>query len=275
MQVSPAGTAVRADVVVLLDVPAPWPKPIADQARLVAPMAVVAAADTPTRLFATMPVDERIRLIVFRNEAGVGVRSTYLVTDDTAIPDAIRATIEGRAPRGALLVEEPAPRPSLLVCAQGTHDVCCGSDGTRLSSEVERALSGVDVYRISHTGGHRFAPTAMTMPDGRMWAWLDVDDVRRIFEAAGDHVDLARRCRGWWGADAGAPQAAEVAVFTRHGWDAMPRGVSGHGSAYAVHLRDRTVEVRVDEARTVPTIACRAPGGLPAKQGVEYRAEIV
>lgn len=275
MELAPAGTAIHADVVLLLDVPAPWPKPITSHPRLSGIVDDVAVASPRTRLFASMPADDRTRLTVFRNEAGRGVRATYVITNEEATADAVFAAIAGAETPGMELVEEPAFRPSLLVCTQGTHDICCGSDGVRLSGDVARNLPDVDVYRISHTGGHRFAPTAMSMPDGRMWAWLDLDDVRNIFETRGDHADLARRCRGWWGAAPGAPQAAEIEVFRRLGWEASPRSVEGDTSPYTVRLEDRSIRVRVEEARAVPTIACRAPGGRPFKESVEFRSAIL
>ncbi len=238
-------------------------------------MDLVGGAAVASRLLASLPVDDRIRLTVFRRRAGLGVRSTYLIESEAAIPEALEAASSRRATSAMTLVEEPAVRPSVLVCTQGTHDICCGSDGVRLSGDLARTLPAVDVYRVSHTGGHRFAPTAMTMPDGRMWAWLDVDDIARIFDRSGDHTDLAQRCRGWWGADPGAPQAAEVAVFERLGWAARPTGVSGESSPYVVDLADRSVQVRVEAARTVPTIACRSRGGVPAKRATEYAARVI
>lgn len=238
-------------------------------------MDLVARADVATRLLASMPVDDRIRLTVFRRRAALGVRSTYVVESEAAIPDAIEAVASLRETAVAMLAEEPAPRASLLVCTQGSHDICCGSDGVRLSGDVGRNLPGVDVYRVSHTGGHRFAPTAMTMPDGRMWAWLDVADVAQIFDRSGEHRELARRCRGWWGAEQGAQQVAEVAAFERFGWAALPSAVEGESSPYVVELPDRSMEVGVDLARTVPTISCRSAGGLPAKQATEYVGRIL
>lgn len=273
---APAGTAVRADQLLLLDVPAPWPRPIRDHPRLTGLMDAVGEAAIPSRLFASLPVEDRIRLTVFRNVGGQGLRSTYELADVRAIPDAVAAAVEGGESSGMTLVEPAAVRPSVLVCTQGTHDICCGSDGVRLAMDVERQVPGADVFRVSHTGGHRFAPTAMTFPDGRMWAWLDADDVEAIVTGTGDHADLAVRCRGWWGAERGAQQAAEVALFAARGWgtDAIDRGVRGDAPVVKIALGAETVEVDVEPSRTVPTIACRTAGGLPTKQATEFIARL-
>lgn len=274
-RISPAGTAIRADRILLLDVPGPWPKPIRDHPRLLGMMDVAGSAPVTTRLLASLPVDDRIRLTVFTRRADLGLRSTYVIDSEAAIPDAIAAACGETTTAAMRLVEPSAIRRSVLVCTQGTHDICCGSDGVRLSGDIERNVPGVDVYRISHTGGHRFAPTALTMPDGRMWAWLTVDDIRQVFDRSGEHRDLARRCRGWWGAEQGAQQAAEVAVFERFGWTARPTGVSGDSSPHVVQLADRALEVGVEAIRTVPTISCRSPGGVPAKEATEYAATTI
>ena len=272
--ISPAGTAIRADQLLLLDTPLPWPKLIRDHPRLVGMMDVAGAVSAPTRLLACRPVDDRIRLTVFRNVQGVGVRSTYLVPDDSAIPEAIASVACGDAGAFAELVEAPDVRASLLVCTQGTHDVCCGTDGVRFAAKAEQQLNGVDVYRVSHTGGHRFAPTAMTFPDGRMWAWLTTADIERIIARRGDHADLAMRCRGWWGADKGPQQVAELAVFTEKGWahDASPRSIEDHNGTITITTPEHRYTIEVETWRTVPTISCRQSGGRPTKDATEYRA---
>jgi hypothetical protein len=271
---SPAGTALYADQLLLLDVPAPWPKPIRDHPRLVGMMDVVGDLAVPTRLLGATPIDDRIRLTVFRNVNGIGMRSTHVIDGDDAIPQAIAAVAVGEETSRAVRIEEPAIRKSLLVCTQGSHDVCCGSDGVRLAAEVERRMPDIDVYRVSHTGGHRFAPTAMTFPDGRMWAWLDLADVERIMERHGDHEDLADRCRGWWGAKRGPQQTAEVALFAATGWslDSTDRSVEADGSRVVVTADGRRTPFEVTAVRTVPTISCRIAGGLPTKDATEYEA---
>ena len=122
----------------------------------------------------------------------------------------------------------------------------------------------------------------MTFPDGRMWAGLDLADVETLFDAGRELGALADRCRGWWGADKGHGQVAERAVLGLVGreLDQMDRtvtvepvvdaGIEGGVCRCTVTAGDRSWVVEVGVGREVPTIACRQPGGLPAKTGLEY-----
>ena len=85
------------------------------------------------------------------------------------------------------------------------------------------------------------------------------------------------RDRGWTGTD-GVGQVAERAVLTMlDDWavDDLARSVetqpNGDGWLATVDVAGRRFEVEVERGRAVPTIACRADGGLPAKPGTEYR----
>jgi hypothetical protein len=296
--VDPGGTAIRADRIVLVGVPAPWPKPALDHARLSGLRAELASSLVPTRLLATAPSDDApdgagtgagIEVTVFDRVGPSARQRRFLVEGEADLvalgralarsrPEASPGTSPGdttsaRGPVDDLL---PAPR-AILICTQGSHDVCCGSEGARLAADLD-AVDDLDVYRVSHTGGHRFAPTAMTLPDGRMWAGLDPDRVAHILAATGDVVELAALCRGWWGAEVGPAQVAERAVFAAEGWalDQVERRVTVDGEwdggsiGCTVVTGEASWEVRVAEGRTVPTIACRQPGGQPAKLGPEY-----
>ena len=76
----------------------------------------------------------------------------------------------------------------------------------------------------------------------------------------------------------GPAQVAERAVFAAQGWgfDQARRQVTtddesnGGPIGFTIVTEEATWEVRVAEGRAVPTIACRQPGGLPAKPGREY-----
>jgi hypothetical protein len=97
---------------------------------------------------------------------------------DTATGDA--ATGDAAAGRTAAPVD-PSPEAvvDVLVCTHGRRDRCCGSMGTELALELvadpDRLGPLARARRTSHTGGHRFAPTAMVLPDGTGWAFADMD----------------------------------------------------------------------------------------------------
>lgn len=288
--VDPGGTAIRADRVILIETPLPWPKPVFGHALLAEIHPILKESVLPTRILAAVPPADAESngespyptVISFdRHDDGVIERRFNVRTPEqlVGLAQALAAndleTIDVMADRSG-----PLGDAVLLVCTQGSHDVCCGSEGARFAAEAE-AIAGLAVYRVSHTGGHRFAPTAMTLPDGRMWADLDLDLLRQVLSRTGDTADVIDRCRGWWGADTGPAQMAERAVFALTGWDfddtvrslTMPSDEAERADGTVqctVAAEERAWRVDVGVGRTVPTIACREPGGLPAKPSTEY-----
>lgn len=298
----PAGTAIRADRLVLVTTPMPWPKPATAHPWLAPLAAALEAApdDAPrTRLLAVAPggaprsaqtaASNRVEVRVYERVVTGEVQQH---SGTVAVDELDALAIELVNGNGPLLTSDEV-QPVLLVCTQGSHDVCCGSLGTSLVAELEDTASDwgqpthrgqMEILRASHVGGHKFAPTALSLPDGRMWAYLDEALTREIM----DHptpipsAALAERNRGWWGAEAGPAQVAEAAVFASQGWeiDNQKRSVSvipaeataSPTPAYlcTVHAGSHQWEVDVVVSRYVPTVSCRVLGGQPAKVAAEY-----
>lgn len=274
----PGGTAIAADVLLVVEVPPPWPKPIADHEALAGLPTTAVTPRGAVRILAAVPgADGSLRLRRF-DRTPHDVYLTDVALDGPAdIARALRRELRtGVIPaRATRLVS-----PTVLVCAQGTHDVCCGIEGTRLALELAEAAPTTEVIRVSHTGGHRFAPTAMSLPDGRMWATLDVATYLTIRDQTVATSEVASSCRGWWGAAPGAAQIAERAVFATVGWDWEQRVRTTTPDArdetlWRVTGDGETWLVRVEAVREVPVLSCRSPGGLPAKSATEYAATIV
>ena len=303
----PGGTAISADAVALVEVPLPWPKPVFASGLLQGFSPMMELATGATRVLAAVPPgdgagDERIGVVLHWRD-GAGTRTAYFEADGVLGLRQLFGHLQHHLP------SEPVPddggfvsfaciegEAAVLICTQGSHDVCCGSEGTRLAADFEAVLrayretgddglhglpaasDGVTVYRVSHTGGHRFAPTAMTLPDGRMWANIEAGELAAIIDRTADAASLAPRCRGWWGAATGPAQVAERAVFAEVGWplEDLARQVSfaPAGSGWQVEVvaaeAGRAWTVSVEAGRTVPTVACRALGGLPAKPATEF-----
>lgn len=96
---------------------------------------------------------------------------------------------------------EDSEQVDLLLCTHGSRDVCCGRDGTAIFGElaVELRRPGLDpgrVWRSSHLGGHRFAPTALSLPDGLLWAHLDREQALSVLRRDGPAGELSGLCRG-------------------------------------------------------------------------------
>lgn len=214
----PRGTATRCDVVILIEYAGLWPDRI-ENIELIAGLPELPAGH---RILTTRGADSEAMpsLTVWR--AGDDLRFTGVDYEVSAghLPDAIGALAEGGDPNeadGVMTIGE-AP-PEVLICGHGRRDICCGNFGVRLLAQAEEraaeAWPGVRVRRCSHTGGHRFAPTGLTMPEGRMWAFLDLE----LLDAAvtgRPEVGLADTNRGLMALDPLA-QRAEAELWSRHG----------------------------------------------------------
>lgn len=276
--IDPGGSGISADVVVLVDTPLPWPKPVFDHPDLVGVDGKVTAHGRRIRVLASVPAGPEKRYVRVFQRTGGRTRSYRIEAKDVA-PSSVVAGIladPDTPPTGA----EPASDRAILVCTQGSHDVCCGSEGMALVSALaaDSRFGGIDVMKVSHTGGHRFAPTAMTLPDGRMWAYATAD---RLAVPLFRHLPpsaVAPWCRGSWAAPDPRAQVAERLLFARGGWDEADLPIRfeelGDGSIRVTRGLD-SYAVRVTVKRHVPVIRCRAAGGLPAKPGQEYRAELL
>ena len=109
----------------------------------------------------------------------------------------------------------------LLVCTHGGRDVCCGKFGYPVYDLLRRRHASpgkLRVRRTSHIGGHRFAPTMIDYPEGRLWGHLEPWAAERLATRSGPVSDLGPFYRGWAGLRSPAEQAAEREVFAREGW---------------------------------------------------------
>lgn len=118
----------------------------------------------------------------------------------------------------------------LLICTHGTVDVACAKFGYPLYKRLREryADAGTRIWRVSHFGGHVFAPTMMDMPTGHYWAYLGSEQAEQIVRRSGDPAALRGHYRGWTGAPYGLAQAAEREMWLREGWtwlDYPRRGV--------------------------------------------------
>lgn len=106
-------------------------------------------------------------------------------------------------------------QPLIVVCTQGGRDACCAVLGRPLLGEIHHLVGNRDdlVWESSHIGGHRFAPTVLSLPSGAVYGRVDADDVVAILdhEAVGALALPGLRGRSYLSP---ACQAAEI--YIRH-----------------------------------------------------------
>lgn len=223
------GTAGSYDGFLLVEVPLPWPREISDHpalADLVVPAGVRVQGVVPS-------IEGRAPTVLYRR------------------PDGPFRGYEG----------PDVGVTDLLVCTHGTRDRCCGSMGMSLFLSVS-TRSGLRIRRTSHTGGHRFAPTAVLLPEGTAWAWLDDAVLAAVLDRSREPVELVDHYRGSTGMPDPWTQVAEAAVFAEVGWSWLDEARSARVVDPGVVLVESSTgdwEVEVEDRGSAPQPVCGEP----------------
>ena len=143
-------------------------------------------------------------------EGTVAGPAEVLATDWAALRDGDLDAVRRSLPTLAV-----SDRAHLLVCTNGTRDVCCATKGRPVALGLA-TLHPERVWEVTHTSGHRFAATAVLLPAGTLHGHLDVTTAEGVLLAAdrGQTVLGGSRGRSTWPA---AGQVAELAVRERTG----------------------------------------------------------
>ena len=239
----PTGWAIAAARFVLVEVPLPWPAEIEEAAGLPPGLReVIADLEAPgpgaVHLEAVVPgsgapeVAGRVRTLLF-DRPGVerpGYRRVEARLPAAEVAPFVAAWAHdadlGAWERG--LVPDEGSR-DLIVCTHGSHDPCCGRFGAVAHRLLER--QGLDgrtrLWRGSHTGGHRFAPTLIDLPDGRSWGRLDAADLTTVLRRGAPPATLRERYRGLGSLATYYERLAEAVLFMDAGWAWTGRRVRG------------------------------------------------
>ena len=272
----PIGTTGSYQGYLLADVALPWPSDLAalDDVRAVQE----ALAGAGIRFQATVPVGES-RVALYRRPPAGPSGSPDLVCTETSgdAPGRLAAAVERLL--AAPPTEGAGAGREVMVCTHGQRDVCCGARGARLHQELvarpERLGPSVRIRRTSHTGGHRFAPTAIVLPEATAWAYLDVDLLRAIVTRTGPVKAVLGHYRGWAGLGSPRLQSLERSVLAEVGWDLfdLPRWGEDRGDIARLHVGGdggvATWEATVTAGRRVPRPQCGEPVSTADKADTE------
>ena len=223
---------------------------------------------------------------VFQVETAVPFDRREWLIDSAQVVPLARAVLNADEPAIAAFAQYQvmveADVIDLLICTHGKRDVCCGQAGMALystiSSQLDDALGKVRVWRASHTGGHRFAPTALTFPDGYAWAYLEDSTTAQILNRSArtspgspqDLTTVGEHCRGVASLSAGPAQVADRAALVHAGWAWVETSRTVEVVAFDRHSLATTLvitgtpadgpalslQVEVQVERHIPQITC-------------------
>ncbi|WP_353930716.1 sucrase ferredoxin [Okeanomitos corallinicola TIOX110] len=119
----------------------------------------------------------------------------------------------------------------ILICTHGSYDQCCARYGNPFYFQAKNTISDLQfnhirIWRSSHFGGHRFAPTAIDLPEARYYGKLDQDSFKSILTKTGDIQFLEKVYRGW-GILPPALQVLEREIIFSQGWKWFENKVAG------------------------------------------------
>jgi hypothetical protein len=276
----PIGSIGSYQGFLLVEVPLPWPRDVG----LVAELEELAgsATDKGFRVQALVPSsrapERRVILYSYRSEPGWfdGMVRRSTVIDAEQLRGAL----------SILLDRPPEPGRDLLVCTHGRRDVCCGSSGTELALQLANGdlPAGLSLWRTSHTGGHRFAPTFLLLPDATGWAFADPSLVHRVAERSVPFATVAPHYRGCAGLEGPLVQAVDREVLSLEGWELMDRPRRGFTTGEADADGRRVVrfevadghggvdawEALVGPGRVLPVPDCGKPLSEAKKSETEW-----
>lgn len=188
-------------------------------------------------------------------------RDEFLVPRGSLAGALEELAFEGECSASPAILDDGATR-DLLVCTHGTRDACCGRLGYPLYRELAALAAAsrsgesagtVRVWRSSHLGGHRFAPTLLDLPSGRLFGRVSIEDARRILDGG---EDLAARVEKVYRGRTALPEAAQVverALWMHVGaafqTAALTADVQRGEGGFSVVMRADLEDGRVFEAR--------------------------
>jgi len=288
---SPIGTSGSYNGFLLVEIPLPWPRDAGDTAEgaelgpLIGPLRyrlqAIAAAE-PSAEPTADPRERRVILSARRpGEAGFSGYRRFASRVGDSLTDTVAALIAAAA--GDAHSELESPAVDVLVCTHGTRDSCCGRRGAQLAVELAASgqLAGENLWRTSHLGGHRFAPTFTVLPQGTVWGFADADLVSRVVRQAGDFAEVAGQYRGCPGLDSPQLQALEAEVARRVGWSVLARQRTGSFEGINAVLtweqdgQTVTWAGEVRPGRTLPSPGCLEPASAAGKSETEWAVTAV
>lgn len=302
------GTASHYQAYVLIECPMPWAAKVFNSQRIPPALRQYITAVKAKRSVQFLAIDSGISasasvnpmpftLMVYErmapagaalsvNESLAGYQGYEFQFDDlTQVVDCLEAHWQGDR------IGQPITQQDILVCTHGMRDRCCARFGQPLFREAARSiqqkkLPNARVWKVSHIGGHRFAPTAIVLPDGRYYGRLTLSALQSVVTRSGPIRQLRSVYRGW-GLLPAPLQVLEQQLMFYYGWSWFEHKVTyrmlpevlandekgdHQGESSKESVRELPVEVSVE--MFVEPAAELAKENLEDSQATTYRAKL-
>ena len=233
------GSATNYQTYILVECPTPWmseafnSKWIPDNLRVL--VAEVQRSKLPIRFLLIANDDShRVKettLLIYQKQEGLshGYRKQeFKLPNIEQVAGVVRKWLSGGNPD--FQVENSVTR-DILICTHGSHDQCCARYGNPFYFHAKNTISElqfdhVRIWRSSHFGGHRFAPTAIDLPEARYYGVLNQESFKSILTRTGDIQILHKVYRGW-GILPYVLQVLEREMIFSQGWNWFNNKVAG------------------------------------------------
>lgn len=265
---APIGSASGFSRSFLIEVPLPWARIPLETPHI--PAEVISAIDTfqanhgKVSVYLLAPDSEYAvegaRLVDVQVTNGRVDKREIIATDGDLAAVINALATDSSLPASAMIDE--TPWRDIALCTHGSRDACCATFGFPMylkMRESARHQPHTRVWRCSHLGGHRFAPTMLDLPSGRVWGLVDEPAARTILLKDADASTLLPHYRGWVGYKDVELQMLEGEILCNLGW------------AWNEYQQTGRVLERDEEGRGVKV---EIIGTHPTLDSITYTAEI-
>ncbi|MBL8132508.1 MAG: hypothetical protein JNL42_11670 [Anaerolineae bacterium] len=196
------GTAPRVDVWILLEYTDAWGAKVPDDSHLSPTLKQFVqhwVDSIPNAKFTFIrqredvdPSREQIRLYVARSLEITPEMYRLDLNSYDELLDVDLAAVALGAPEA---VEYLTDERLFVVCTNGRRDISCAKYGAPVY-EALNSIVGAAAWQTTHIGGHRFAATLMTLPDGVVYGYVDPQDAAELVRLAGEDRVWVDKMRG-------------------------------------------------------------------------------
>ncbi|MEM9007685.1 MAG: sucrase ferredoxin [Cyanobacteria bacterium P01_F01_bin.86] len=300
------GTAVPADMFILLETPQPWSKPallsegVPESLRqVVRPLLQTKSKKVRVHLIANeqTPTQRQRRILIFQRPAlpvahpttpGFGNR---LARDYQAWEIQVDTPAAMAPALSSFLAKVPSTQPisqgrtrllphqtprHLMICTHASHHECCGMYGYPFYQAAIAQIQQLGLtqhihpWQISHIGGHRFAPTLIDFPQGRYYGNLDEASLYSLLKQRGAIAPLLATYRGW-SLLPKPVQLLEAELFQRHGWSWLHHPIASR----ILHQDDANQQFKIELwVASAEQPLCRYTASVRQNKLQKYQLEV-